>query len=64
MGRQFRNFLGGDGTYEQLLSIYEQVGGKFAAEIDVLRERRASPGWTATSIAARDGVRESTSSRS
>ena len=39
MGRQFWDFLGGDGAYEQLLSIFEQVGGEFAAEIEALRER-------------------------
>jgi len=39
MGGQFWDFLGGDGTYEQLLSIYEQVGGEFAAEIEALRKR-------------------------
>ena len=39
MGRQFWDFLGGDGAYEQLLSIFEQVGGEFVAEIEALRER-------------------------
>ena len=39
MGRQFWGFLGSDGTHERLLSIYEQVGGEFAAEIEALRER-------------------------
>ena len=39
MGTQFWDFLGGDGTYEQLLSAYEQVGGELAPEIEALRER-------------------------
>lgn len=39
MGRQFWDFLGGDGTYDQLLAIYEQTGEEFAAEIEALRMR-------------------------
>jgi hypothetical protein len=39
MGRQFWDFLGGDGTFEQLLTVYEHVGARFAPEIDALRER-------------------------
>lgn len=39
MGRQFWDFLGGDGTFERLLVIYEQVGAEFAPEIEALPER-------------------------
>jgi hypothetical protein len=39
MGRQFWDFLGGAGTFEQLLAVYENVGEEFAPEIEALRER-------------------------
>jgi len=39
MGEQFWDFIGGDGTYEQLLAIYAQVGEDFASDIEALRER-------------------------
>lgn len=39
MGVHFWDFIGGDGTYEQLLAIYAQVGEESASEIEALRER-------------------------
>ncbi len=39
MGDQFWDFLGGDGAYEELLALYEQIGEEFAGEIEALRER-------------------------
>ena len=39
MGREFWDFLGGGGTFEQLLAVYEHVGEEFAPEIEALRER-------------------------
>jgi hypothetical protein len=39
MGRQFWDFIGGIGTYDELLAMYEHVGEEFAREIDALRER-------------------------
>jgi hypothetical protein len=41
MGRLFWDFVGGDGTYDQLLSIYTQVGLEFASDIEALRVTRA-----------------------
>jgi Type II restriction endonuclease, TdeIII len=37
MGLEFWDFIGGDGTYDELLAIYAQVGEDFAREIDALR---------------------------
>lgn len=39
MGREFWDFMGGEGTYDELLVIYADVGKEFAAEIEALRER-------------------------
>jgi hypothetical protein len=39
MGLEFWDFIGGDGTYDELLAIYAQVGEDFAREIDALREQ-------------------------
>jgi type II restriction enzyme len=39
MGGDFWDFIGGDGSYEQLLAIYVQVGEEFAPQIEALRER-------------------------
>jgi len=39
MGEQFWNFVGGGGTYEELLAVYVQIGEEFAPEIEALRER-------------------------
>jgi hypothetical protein len=38
LGSPFWDFVGGTGTYEELLDIYRQVGGEFAERIRELRE--------------------------
>jgi hypothetical protein len=38
MGSEFWDFIGGPGTYEQLLALYVRVGEEFAPEIEALRE--------------------------
>jgi hypothetical protein len=37
MGRPFWDFIGGGGTYDQLLASYSHVGAEFTAEIEALR---------------------------
>jgi hypothetical protein len=39
MGSDFWDFIGGVGSYEQLLAIYVEVGEEFAPQIEALRER-------------------------
>jgi hypothetical protein len=34
VAEEFWNFLGGEGTYEQLLSVFEDVGIELRPEID------------------------------
>ena len=37
MGREFWDFVGGEGTYEELLELYTETGAEFAVEIEALR---------------------------
>jgi hypothetical protein len=39
MGKNFWDFIGGDGAYDQLHAIYVQVGEEFSPRIEALRER-------------------------
>jgi type II restriction enzyme len=39
IGAQFWDFVGGPGTYEELLSVYRQVGEEFSERLRELRER-------------------------
>jgi type II restriction endonuclease TdeIII len=39
LGEPFWEFMGGDGTYEELLEVYRQVGEDFAERLRELRER-------------------------
>lgn len=39
IGEQFWDFVGGAGTYEELLDVYRQVGEEFAERLRELRER-------------------------
>jgi type II restriction enzyme len=39
VGDEFWNFLGGKGTYQQLLGIFERVGIELRPEIDEYFER-------------------------
>ncbi|MCA1631960.1 MAG: TdeIII family type II restriction endonuclease, partial [Acidobacteria bacterium] len=34
VAQEFWNFIGGDGAYEQLLNVFEQVGIELRPEID------------------------------
>jgi hypothetical protein len=38
LGLAFWDFVGGTGTYEELLDLYRQVGDEFAERIRELRE--------------------------
>jgi hypothetical protein len=39
LGEPFWNFVGGNGTYDDLLDVYRDVGDQFAARLRELRER-------------------------
>ena len=39
IGAPFWDFLGGPGTYEELLDVYREVGDDFAERLRELRER-------------------------
>ena len=39
LGEPFWEFVGGDGTYEELLEVYREVGNAFAEQLRELRER-------------------------
>ena len=39
LGEPFWEFVGGDGTYEELLQVYREVGEEFAERLRELRER-------------------------
>jgi hypothetical protein len=39
IGEQFWNFVGGAGSYEEMLEVYRQVGDEFADRLRELRER-------------------------
>jgi Type II restriction endonuclease, TdeIII len=39
LGEPFWNFLGGAGTYDELLNVYREVGEEFAERLRELRER-------------------------
>jgi Type II restriction endonuclease, TdeIII len=39
LGKPFWEFVGGDGTYEELLDVYREVGEDFAERLRELRAR-------------------------